>query len=243
MLSDRERIEVDYWRDSPDERPGPLLLPNILNKMHDAERFAAFFPRFRPLYRGRVLELGGGQGWASCLAKRMAPEAHVTATDISPYAIASLPHWERLWSVKVDHSYACRATSIPERTGSVDLVWCFASAHHFDDMPAALSEMRRVLRPTGAALFLYEPAAPKYLYRLQKWRANRIRPAVPEDVLVPSVLRAQARAAGLSLTIHDCLSAPARGPLATAYYGALQAMPPLSRVLPCAIHVMLRPAE
>jgi SAM-dependent methyltransferase len=192
--------------------PGPLLLPNILNKMHDAESVRRVLPRLpASLYRGRVLELGGRAGVGV-----MPGETHgarwrtSSATDISPYAIASLPHWERLWSVKVDH-VLCMPGNLDTRncTGSVDLVWCFASAHHFDDMPAALSDELRRDRAADrrCRCSCMSQRRRRYLYRLQKWRANRIRPAVPEDVLVRlGAARASARRWLSASTIHDCLS-------------------------------------
>jgi ubiquinone/menaquinone biosynthesis C-methylase UbiE len=41
------------------------------------------------------------------------------------------------------------ATSLPFRDGAFDAVCCFAALHLFDDPPAALDEMRRVLGTTG----------------------------------------------------------------------------------------------
>jgi len=182
--TERERREIEYWRDSPEERPGPLSVPNILNKMSDARLFFEFFQRYRRLFRGRVIELGAGQGWAACLAKRLAPSAYVIATDISPYAVEAMPEWERLWDVRLDRRYACGSPRTSEADGSIDLAFCFASAHHFDQA-ATLGEVARILKRDGAALFLYEPTVGRLLYRFQVWRMNRVRPAVEEDAIVP----------------------------------------------------------
>jgi SAM-dependent methyltransferase len=196
LITDRERREIDYWRDSPDERPGPLSVPNVLNKMGDARLFFGFFQRYESLFSGRVLELGAGQGWAACLVKRLAPAAHVTATDISPYAVEAMQEWERLWGVQLDQSYSCRSTCTRETDRSIDLIFCFGSAHHFDQA-GTLGELARILKPNGAALFLYEPTVGRLLYRLQVWRMNRQRPAVQEDAIVPARFSTMAARHGL----------------------------------------------
>jgi|tagenome__1003787_1003787.scaffolds.fasta_scaffold20870141_2 SAM-dependent methyltransferase len=239
----RNRLEIDYWRDAADERPGPLSVPNVVNKMLDAARFLEFFGTYRSLFRGNVLELGAGQGWASTLLKRLAPEVRVIATDISEFAIASVPEWERLWSVKLDGYYACLSSRTREADSSLDLVFCFGAAHHFSDMPASLREIRRILKPAGAALFLYEPSSPAYIYPLAKWRVNRIRPAVPEDLLIRRDLIALAREAGLRVEIANCFSTIGRPLTSALYYRLLSVVPGLTRIVPCAIHTLLTHAR
>jgi ubiquinone/menaquinone biosynthesis C-methylase UbiE len=44
------------------------------------------------------------------------------------------------------------ARRLPIADASVDLVWCIHILHHLDDPPAALAELRRVLRPGGHLL-------------------------------------------------------------------------------------------
>ena len=240
---ERNRLEIDYWRDAADERPGPLSVPNVVNKMFDAARFLEFFGTYRSCFRGNVLESGSGQGWASTLVKRLVPEARVIATDISEFAVASVPEWERVWNVKLDDYYACLSSRTREPDAALDLVFCFGAAHHFSDMPASLREIRRILKPTGAALFLDEPSCPAYIHPLAKWRVNRIRPAVPEDLLIRRQLVALGKEAGLRVEIVDCFSTTAR-PLGSAlYYRLLSSFPFLTRLLPCAMHAILEPVR
>lgn len=240
---ERNRLEIEYWKDSAEERPGPLTVPNMLNKMTDAARFIEFFGIYGSLFRGTVLELGAGQGWASGLVKKLVPEARVIATDISEFAIASVPEWERVWGVQVDGCYACLSEQTRESDSSVDLVFCFGAAHHFTDMPGTLAEIRRILKPTGAALFLYEPSCPAYIHPYAKWRVNRIRPAVPEDLIVRSELKRLASKARLQVQIADCFSTVGR-PLASAlYYGVLSKARLLTQLLPCAMHAVFKPVR
>jgi SAM-dependent methyltransferase len=240
---ERNRLEIEYWRDTPDERPGPLSVRNMLNKMFDAARFLEFFGTYRAFFRGAVLELGAGQGWASTLLKRLVPDARVIATDISEFAIASVPEWERVWSAKLDGYYACLSSGTREPDASLDLVFCFGAAHHFSDMAASLREIRRILKPTGAALFLYEPSCPAYIHPLAKWRVNRIRPAVPEDLLIRRQLIALGKDARLDVEIANCFSSTGRPVTSALYYRLLSFLPFLTRLVPCAMHAVLRPAR
>jgi SAM-dependent methyltransferase len=239
----RDRLEIDYWKESPEERPGPLSVASLLNKMHDVARFVEFFSTYGSLFRGNILELGSGQGWASALVKKLSPQARVTATDISEFAIASVPEWERVWDVKLDAYYACPSSRSREPDSSLDLVFCFGAAHHFSDLPASLREIRRILKPTGAALFLYEPSCPAYIHPLAKWRVNRIRPAVPEDLLIRRQLIALGKDAGLDVEIANCFSSTGRPVTSALYYRLLSFLPFLTRLVPCAMHAVLRPAR
>ncbi len=115
----------------------------------------------------------------------------MTATDISEFAVLSLPKWERLFEVEVDNSYACTSYETSESDDSIDQVFCFAAAHHFLAHKRTLHEISRILKPGGISFYFHEPATPKYLYSLAYWRVNRKRPQVPEDVLKTSAERGQ----------------------------------------------------
>src|SRR3954463_11669398 len=239
----RDRLEIEYWKESPEERPGPLSVASLVNKMRDVERLVDFFNTYGSFFRGNILELGSGQGWASALVKRLAPDARVIATDISEFAIASVPEWERVWDVKLDAYYACSSSGTREADSSLDLVFCFGAAHHFSDMPASLRELHGILKPAGAALFLSEPSCPAYIHPFAKWRVNRIRPAVPEDLLIRRQLIALGKEAGLDVEIANCFSTTGRPLVSALYYRLLSLFPFLTRLVPCAMHAVLRPAR
>ena len=236
---DRLQLEIDYWKNSAEEKPGPLTLPNITNKLNDAARFLSFFQTYRHLFKGRVLELGAGQGWASCLVKKLT-DSEVIATDISPYAIEGVKEWEDFWNVKLYDAYSCNSDGTREADSSVDLVFCYASAHHFADHRETLGELKRVLKPNGIALYLYEPVSPRWLYPLAKRRVNKIRPDVEEDLIVPENLRILASEVGLKVQFHTCLSPTGRRPLPAIYYSALGSAPFLTRLLPSTAHIVIR---
>lgn len=230
-----QKIEIEFWRGSKDESPEADSIYNIVNKISDTGVLLDCLNRHRAKLTsdGRALEIGGGQGWASCVYKKQFPNAHVTATDISEYAIMSLPKWERLFEVKIDNSYACTSYEIHESDASLDQIFCFAAAHHFLAHKRTLREIFRVLKPRGKAFYFHEPATPKYLYSLAYWRVNRKRPQVPEDVLITPELRKLAREIGLDLHVDYYPSIIKRGAFETVYFFVLSRIPFLQRILPC----------
>jgi SAM-dependent methyltransferase len=231
----KQRVEIDFWRDSATESPESDSLQNIVNKMLDANTFIDCLQKYRDQLsgNGRILELGGGQCWGSCVYKRLYPKAHVTGTDISPFAVQSLPKWEKVLDVKLDNSYACKSYEIPESDASLDQIFTFAAAHHFLAHKRTLTEFKRVLKPGGKAFYFYEPTTPKYLHSLAYKRVNLKRPEVPEDVLIPKKLRAIAEALDLDSRIDFFPTYKGRGKTATAYYLMLGRIPVLQSMLPC----------
>jgi ubiquinone/menaquinone biosynthesis C-methylase UbiE len=188
----------------------------------------------------RIVEIGGGQGWASCLVKRVAPQAEVHLTDAVGEAIAGRAIWERAFACQLDGAHAAPAQTLPFEDGSVDIVFCYAAAHHFVDYAAALRETRRILSPTGHCFWFYEPTSPAWTQAAAERRVNAKRPDVPEHVMVPAEITRHARAAGLSCAMQYCTSIAHRGRMATLYYTVLGALPMLQRMLPCTGHFTFR---
>jgi len=246
-LESLQQREIDYWRESEHESPESDSIHNLINKMSDIPVFMEVLQAYVPLFSRpgplRVLELGGGQGWGACLVKRLYPSAHVTLTDISPYAVQSAPKWERVFQTKLDAAYACYSYEIKEPSESVDVVYCFAAAHHFRAHRRTLKELHRILRPGGTALYLYEPTCPQLLHGIAYRRVNRIRPEVEEDVLVWKKLVGIAHEAGLEARVDFHPSTLRRRPVAAVYYAVLSVLPLLSRLLPCSANfVFTKPA-
>ncbi len=233
-IEEKQKIEIEFWRDSKDESPESNSIRNIINKVSDAGVFLDCLKRHQNKLAttGRILELGAGQGWASCVYKRLYPKTHVITTDISEFAIMSLHKWERLFDVKVNNSYACTSYKTKESDASIDQIFCFAAAHHFLAHKRTLHEISRILKPGGMAIYFHEPATPKYFYALARWRINKKRPKVPEDVLITSELQKLAHKIGLDLYIDYYPSLIKRGPFETVYFFILGQLPFLQRILP-----------
>lgn len=237
-IEEKQRIEIDYWRTSDTEAPDIDSVHNLVNKVAEAEIFLEALAALRGELpaRGRVLELGGGQGWAACLYKRLNPACEVVATDISQFAIASAPKWERLWSVKLDGAYACRSYETLEPSASVDLVFAFQAAHHFLAHRRTLLEIARILKLGARACYLLEPATPPFWYGMTHRHINRKRPEVPEDVLITRRILAIARECGLEAQVRFAPSRLRKGLFGTVYFSILAWLPLLQGVLPCSAH-------
>ena len=100
-----------------------------------------------------ILDIGCGPGdLAAMLAKRL-PQVRVVGLDLSP-SMVELAR-ERHGAEGRLRFEAGDAASLPFEAQSFDLVVSTLSLHHWPDPGAAFGEMRRVLRPGGAA-FIYD---------------------------------------------------------------------------------------
>lgn len=239
------RMEAAFWENDPHERPGSDSIENILNKSVDATIFRDIVARHAAQFAtaSRIVEVGGGQGWASCVVKRLHPAAHVTLTDGIAAAVAGRAIWERVFNCRLDAAVAAPAQAIDLPDGSVDLLFCFAAAHHFVDHDAALAEVRRLLSADGHCLWLYEPTCTTLLHAAAERRVNRKRPDVKEHVLRPDLLAAQAARAGLTMELEYWPSTLRRGRFENLYYLVLSFMPALARLLPCTANILFRRAR
>lgn len=235
-----ERLEIDYWRTSSASSPdhnSVESLTNTLNKLGDAGIFLVSLLPFLDIFRraSSIVEIGAGQGWAGCIVKRLCPQATVAVSDISPWALAGLPTWEHIFNAKVDAVFCSRSYELPLKDGTVECVFCFASAHHFREHRRTLAEIQRILAPGGHCFYFYEPSCPGFWHPVAVWRVNQKRPEVREDVLVPNRMRAIAANSGLHCDVLYTPGLYKRAPLETLYYAVLNAVPLLQRVLPCTI--------
>ena len=237
----REELEVAFWAETPSE--SPKNLDSFTNKMSEARIVLEKFRDHRAIFEAAddILEIGGGQGWVSCLlAREFGPKSTITTTDIGPEALEALPEWERIFGVKLTDSVACRSYELPMPDASYDLIFAFAAAHHFGAHRRTLREIERVLRPGGTAVYLHEPACRDYLYERAKDRVNKKRPAVPEDVLRYRRIVELAKDAGLDAEVIFAPTTTYRGPKETVYYLALQKFAKLRDLLPCSVDIVFR---
>jgi ubiquinone/menaquinone biosynthesis C-methylase UbiE len=100
----------------------------------------------------RVLDLGCGAGHASFA---VAPHVReVVAYDIAPPMLATVDAAARERGLTSVRTQQGAAESLPFDDASFDWVISRMSAHHWRDVPRALAEVRRVLRPGGRVRFI-----------------------------------------------------------------------------------------
>ena len=108
----------------------------------------------------RVLDLGCGGGHVSF---HVAPEvARVVAYDLSSDMLAAVDAEARRRGLSNIVRTQGPAETLPFADGEFDFVFCRFTAHHWQDVPRALREARRVLKPGGEAIFIdsVAPALP-----------------------------------------------------------------------------------
>ena len=237
-LEEKQKIEIDFWKNSVTENPESDSIDNIIGKIAEAAIFLDCLRNFENVFAQSktILELGGGQGWASSIVKKIYPEISVTLTDISEFAIASAHKWEHIFQVKIDEKLACKSYDIPKEDSSYDCIFVFAAAHHFVAHQKTLKEIKRVLTPGGHCFYFYEPSCIAYLHKMAHWRVNRKRPEVPEDVLVYKQIQTLASEAGLDCSLNFYPNVIHRGAFETIYYSVLNKSRLLQRLLPCTIN-------
>lgn len=242
-VAEREAIDIAYWANSERESPQADFLHALLSKTGEARILMEKFARFREIFANAtsVLELGGGQCWASCLVKRIVPQAAVTATDIAEAAVASIENWEYTYKAKVDHTAACKSYETPFADGSFDLIFAFAAAHHFTRHKSTFRELHRLLKPGGTVLYLHEPVCPRYIYPLAHWRAQTRRPdETTEDVLIYSNILKLAAEAGFKADIVFSPTLTERSQLAGLYFFVIGKLPFLQHLLPTSADFVFR---
>jgi SAM-dependent methyltransferase len=234
-IADKEQIEIQFWQHSPIENPESEAVENLVNKFCEAKVLLEKLDYHRALFEqaSSILELGAGQGWASCLVKRQFGGKKLIATDISPYAIASAHKWEHIFQTRLDQTTHCRSYEIPMEDASVDLIFCFEAAHHFVKHRQTLAEVHRVLKKGGVCLYLHEPVCRSFIHPLAYARVNCKRPEVPEDVLIYPKIKKLATEAGLKTEIRFDPTVTNRGLNQTVYFAVLSAVPGLRYLLPC----------
>jgi len=104
----------------------------------------------------RVLEVGCGTGvFLARLAEAVGPRGQVTGVDhAARLAEQARQRTRSLPSVRID---VATAYALPYPDGAFDIAHCERLLVHLDDPAAALSEMRRVVRP-GGRVVVGEPA-------------------------------------------------------------------------------------
>ena len=105
-----------------------------------------------------AVELGSGAGFTAFALADFADYA--LATDIAPQMVAEAGRLAQERGVSNVGMALVEAESLPFATGFLDLISSRWAAHHFHDLPAAVRQIHRVLKP-GAACILADTVAPE----------------------------------------------------------------------------------
>src|SRR6478736_5758969 len=99
----------------------------------------------------RILDVGSGPGRASGAMKKRWPGAEVIALDMALPMLREVPRHTRFW--RPVKRVCAEATHLPLADASIDVIFSSLCLQWVADLPVALSEFRRVLRPGGLLLF------------------------------------------------------------------------------------------
>ncbi|WP_338849004.1 class I SAM-dependent methyltransferase [Massilia sp. W12] len=108
-----------------------------------------------------ALDLGCGAGHVSFALA--AGGATVTAYDVSPKMLEVVGQEAQRRACRLSLRQG-QAERLPFADASFDLVASRFSAHHWEDVPAALAEVRRVLKPGGQCILVDVIAPPQPLF-------------------------------------------------------------------------------
>jgi SAM-dependent methyltransferase len=140
---------------------GPQAAAYVASAVHaEGEDLAYLAARLSGRKEARVLDLGCGGGH---VAYRVAPEvAQVVAYDLSSDMLAAVEAEARRRGLSNIACVQGSAEILPFADADFDVVLCRFSAHHWPDVPCALREVRRVMKPRGEAIFIdsVAPALP-----------------------------------------------------------------------------------
>jgi ubiquinone/menaquinone biosynthesis C-methylase UbiE len=127
----------------------------LASSVHAAGLDLAWVENWLQRYDGAAtaaLDIGSGPGHLSF--RLMTRFESVCAVDLSASMLQTLSEEATRRGTARIRTQVARAESLPFADASFDLVATRYSAHHWLDVPRALQEMRRVLRPGGQALVL-----------------------------------------------------------------------------------------
>ena len=133
----------------------PYKFPWIMERIDREAKF---------LKRKHLLEIGCGMGYDSLeFLKR---EVRVTATDLTPNAVAITRRHFELELVQAEDIRTANALALPFPDSTFDAVWANGVLHATGDTHRAIQEVNRVLKPGGRAIISHFYRKPSWMYLL-----------------------------------------------------------------------------
>ena len=113
-----------------------------------------------------LLEIGCGMGYDSLeFLKR---GVRVTATDLTPNAVALTRRHFELEQVQAEDIRTANALDLPFADNTFDAVWANGVLHATGDTRRAIAEARRVLKPGGRAIVSHFYRKPSWMYTIHR---------------------------------------------------------------------------
>lgn len=160
---------VRYWYREREGRGGPIPVSQVglftspwRQRIHPPRETLI---RFGVKEGNTVLELGPGPGYFTPYAGTLVgAHGRVLSVDIQPEMLPLLQ--ERLQEYRTANAFpmAGDATRLPLANRSVDVAFLVTVLGEIPDRPAALAELRRVLKPGGKLGFLETLTDPDYVF-------------------------------------------------------------------------------
>ena len=153
-MSGRSRRDLEWpgWLEALEGELAPgaglEILERVVTRVLDNAR----------LERGwAVVDLGAGTGLLTLRASRaVGPPGMVTAVDASPDCLAELAHRAEAAGLNNIRTARGMLDALPLAPASFDSALCRSALSYVDDLPGAVLEIRRVLRP-GGRFSVFEP--------------------------------------------------------------------------------------
>ena len=177
----------------------------------------------------RVLDLACGVGDpALSIAEEVVPSGHVTASDLGPGMMSLAEELARKKGLTNIEFREANAESLPFADASYDVITCRFGIMFFPDLPKALRECLRVLKPGGRAAFVAwgKMAQPFFTTTAGILLKHLPAPPPPPDPDAPSLfmfgerdrLRHALEAAGFSNVHEEARIVPGRWVLSLEEY-------------------------
>ena len=122
----------------------------------EARKMKAFSDILPLLHGKNILDVGCGLGTLSIKIAAMKTDALVYGIDLLESLMEQCRFNSKIEGVSNTKFVAASAYELPFQQGYFDSVICFFMLHHLEDVPRALQDIKRVLKP-GGEVFAVEP--------------------------------------------------------------------------------------